>query len=407
MIPTTPARGSTMKRNHLAYETPQGQKFDQHSSPGYATTTPARTLFKNSASSAPLEAPTPFKKRINAGETIWCMNENIPRPSLPIPGALWDSRATFLFNLENKKFSYRTLYQKLSEASEVHDDRIDELSKDIQQHYSLPDEAFGDPSISSPSEIVAVGRIVSDSLEGKFNPSSILLESSRMTGAGARTPLKLDRIPSFAFFPGQIVAVKGVNSSGNYFQVHKVLEPPILGPASTAPEQLVEISDRLAAGPLTVFMASGPYTTTDNLDFEALDELCNKAAEQKPDVVILMGPFIDSEHPMVQNGDFDLEDVDMMIDGTVDDLFREKISRKISRIQNSLVLMIPSLRDSASKHCAFPQEGLKRKVLRLPDVCPLQHPSNRAVLTKATEREMSTQPLHVLNQRAGFRNIDK
>ena len=115
-------------------------------------------------------------------------------------------------------------------------------------------------------------------------------------------------------------------------------------------------------------MASGPYTTNENLNFEALEELCTRAAEQKPDVVILMGPFIDSEHPLVKSGDFDLEDVDMTIDGTIDDLFREKISRQIRRIENSCVIMIPSLRDAVSKHCAFPQEELKRKALKLPPV---------------------------------------
>ena len=253
ILPATPTRAmpGTMKRKQLAHETPLAKTSrmgDYPPSPAGAVTTPANNLFKDTTTNAPLEA---FKQRSNAGESVWCINENIPKPNLPISGASYETRAPFRFNMDANLFRYRTMYQKLSEASEAHDELIDALSDAIQVHYKLPNDAFGDPAIGSPSEIVAVGRIVSDSLEGKFNPSSILLETSRMVGAGARTPLKLDNLASFSFFPGQIVAVRGVNSSGKYFQVHEVLEPPMRAPASSSSEELVETAERLATGPLT------------------------------------------------------------------------------------------------------------------------------------------------------------
>ena len=268
--------------------------------------------------------------------------------------------------MEIKNFSYRPMYQKLAEASEVQDERIDEFAQAIQEHYQIRDEELGDPSVASPSEIVAVGRIVSDSLEGRLNAQSVLLESSRMTGGGARTPLKLDAVSSFAFFPGQIVAVRGTNSSGNYFAVSQILTPPQLPVASSPPDELAETAERLEAGPVSIFIASGPYTTDDNLLFESLDAICDKAAAQQPDVVILTGPFIDSEHPLVRDGDFDLESVDETQGGTLEDLFRERISRRIRRITNSIVILIPSLRDAVSKHLAYPQEGFRKKTLDLP-----------------------------------------
>ncbi|KAA8910520.1 DNA polymerase alpha subunit B N-terminal-domain-containing protein [Sphaerosporella brunnea] len=367
MLPTTPARGTPMKRKlPPTHETPRGSRiqFDNPSSPS-----PLKTPRKPASafSLASFEAVTPFSKRTNAGETIEVLNPHIQRPELPLPDASFDSRISFIFRMDHKSFSYRTMYQKLTEAAEVLDERIDEFAMAIQEHYSLPDDAFGDPSVASPSETIAVGRIVSDSPEGKFNPSSVCLESSRMAGGGIRTPLKLDKVSSFAFFPGQIVAVKGVNASGSYFQVHEILEPPKLPPAATSAGELAATGERLEAGPVTVFIASGPYTTQDNLEFEALDELCAKAAEQQPDAVILTGPFIDSDHPLVKTGDFDLDEIDGMNDGTIEDLFRQKISRRISRIKNSMVLMIPSVRDAVSKHCAFPQKGLERKPLGLAD----------------------------------------
>jgi DNA polymerase alpha subunit B len=375
MLPTTPARGSAVKRKFpAAHETPRGgissrMHLDNQSSP-IAASSPLQTPHKPppAFSLASLEAVTPFSKRTNAGETVEVLNPHLPQPTLPSADATSESRVSFIFRMDLKSFAYRPMYQKLTEASEALDERIDEFAAAIQEHYSLPDEAFGDASVASPAETVAVGRIVSDSPEGKFNASSVCLESSRMAGGGVRTPLKLDRIASFSFFPGQIVAVKGVNSSGGYFQVHEVLEPPKLPPAATSTAELAATAQK---GPVTVFIASGPYTTQDNLAFEALDELCNKAAELQPDVVILTGPFIDSAHPLVQAGDFELEDDE----GTLEDLFRQQISRKINRIKNSMVLLIPSVRDAVSKHCAFPQDRLNRKFLGLGDVYDPLDPS--------------------------------
>jgi DNA polymerase alpha subunit B len=369
MLPTTtPGRASALKRKQGIHETPPRGKTSR----ALDTSSPIRTPTKNGTASV-VEPITPFSKRRNANETIEVLNPHIQKPTLPLPDASYTSRVRFLFNMEIKNFAYRPMYQKLTEASETQDERIDEFAAAIQERYSLSDEAFGDPSATSPSEIVAVGRIVSDSLEGRFNPSSVLLESSRMTGAGARTPLKLDKVQRLAFFPGQILAVKGVNSSGLYFQVNEVLEPPKLPPASSTTDDLADAAQRLSAGPLSIFIASGPYTTDDSLQFEALEELCNNAVEQQPDVVIFSGPFIDSEHPLIQAGDFDLEGVDEMNDGTVEHLFRERITKQISRIKSSMVIIIPSLRDAVSKHLAFPQDRFNKKGLELLNVTRPHH----------------------------------
>lgn len=258
------------------------------------------------------------------------------------------------------------MYQKISEASETVDERIDEFAALIQESHNIPNEAFGDPSVRSPSEIVAVGRIVSDALgDERTNASSVLLESSRMTGAGARTKLDLHKIRSYALFPGQIVAVRGVNSGGD-FVVDEILEPPRL-PVAAATKDTAHFAKILADGPVSIVTASGPYTTDDNLRFESLDALTTKFAEKRPDVVILTGPFIDSEHPMVREGDFDLEEED----GTLEDFFRERIAPLLRRLSRSLVFLVPSPRDSISKHLSYPQDQFKnKKTLGLPQVCP-------------------------------------
>ena len=60
--------------------------------------------------------------------------------------------------------------------------------------------------------------------------------------------------------------------------------------------------------PLNIMFASGPYTADDNLDFEPLHALCERAADTYADALILNGPFIDAEHPIIASGDFDLPD---------------------------------------------------------------------------------------------------
>ena len=59
----------------------------------------------------------------------------------------------------------RAIAVDLSEASEVLDDRIDEFRQILQDAMGLDDAAFGNPSLQSPSEIIAVGRIASDTCD--------------------------------------------------------------------------------------------------------------------------------------------------------------------------------------------------------------------------------------------------
>jgi DNA polymerase alpha subunit B len=44
-------------------------------------------------------------------------------------------------------------------------------------------------------------------------------------------------------------------------------------------------------------VASGPFTTTDSLEYEPLDDLMSVIATKRPDVVVLAGPFVDANHP--------------------------------------------------------------------------------------------------------------
>ncbi|PHH68677.1 hypothetical protein CDD83_6015 [Cordyceps sp. RAO-2017] len=123
---------------------------------------------------------------------------------------------------------------------------------------------------------------------------------------------------------------------------------------------------------MSVLFASGPYTADDNLDFEPLHELCGRAADGGADALVLTGPFLDVDHPLVAAGDFDLpdeagHDPDTATMATV---FRHLVAPALARLAAAsphlVVVLVPSVRDVLDKHVAWPQDSMPRKELGLP-----------------------------------------
>ncbi|KAK0281518.1 DNA-directed DNA polymerase alpha subunit pol12 [Friedmanniomyces endolithicus] len=349
--------------------------------------TPAAKSAKSGLNSSPADSKTPipavetqgvaFESRQNAGEVVQQINDHIPAASAPAEPPT-EARVKLKANLELPKFGYKTMAMKLSETSEILDDRIDTFTDLIQAHYQLPDSAFGNPAAQSTAEVVAVGRIACDQPNGKLNAASVVLETSRRMGAGLRVQLKFDSV-GYDLFPGKIVAVRGTNVSGEYFVVTEVMPiPPMPLPASM-PAELEVHNDRLTgpdgeATPLSILVASGPYTTDTDLSFAALHALLAQAEDQRTDVLILAGPFLDLEHPVVASGDIH----DHLPSGvrlepdraTLNDVFRLLVSGPLQRLVQAVptmtIIIVPSLRDAISKHVAWPQDRFAKAPLGLP-----------------------------------------
>lgn len=306
------------------------------------------------------------------------MSSEIALPEPPSEGPL-APRMKLKANTDMSKFSYRSMTMKLSEASEVLDDRIDEFRQILQDAMGLDDSAFGNPSLQSPSEIIAVGRIASDTSEGKLNTASLVLEGSRRMGSGRRVPLNVDNLPSYNFFPGQIVALRGTNANGDTFVVSEMLALPLLNPPATKPADLDEIhtryldtpdSDPSSVRPLTMLVAAGPYTTDQNLDFAPLHAFLDSAATSAADTIILLGPFLDAEHPQIRTGDFDAPPNAAPDQATMTDLFRHHISSAlidfVTRTNSTCnVILVPSLRDAHHHSASFPQDKFVKRELGL------------------------------------------
>lgn len=299
----------------------------------------------------------------------------IPEPPSEEPK---EPRIKLKANTDMSKFSYRTMAMKLSEASEVLDDKIDEFRELIREHMNLDENAFGNPNMQSPSEIVAVGRIANDTNEGKLNNASLVLEGSRRYGSGRRVHLNVDGLINYNFFPGQIVALRGTNASGDVFVVSELISLPLLNQPATKPDELDAINTRYLdtpesdpenVRPLTIMIAAGPYTTDQNLDFAPLHTFLDNAADAYADSIILVGPFLDAEHPQIRSGDFDPPPNSNPDQATMADLFRHHISSALQvfskRVPTCNVILVPSLRDAHHHHAAFPQDKFIKKELGL------------------------------------------
>lgn len=324
----------------------------------------------------------PFSSRPNAGQGVEVLNDHLAVPEPPMaPYA--EPRIKLTANSDMKKLSYKPMAMKNSEASEILDDRIDEFMGLIQVHHSLDDSVFGSAASQSINEIVAVGRIASDSLEGKLNASSLVLETSRRMGAGARVSLKMGTVTGYQFFPGQVVALRGINAAGDSFTVNEILEMPLLPSAASTPLGIAAHLQKLQGGadamdsdsapaPLNVILGAGPYTADDNLDFEPLYALCSHASDSYADALILTGPFLDIDHPLIASGDFDLPEEAMPEPdtATMSTVFKHFISPAFRQLLASnphiTVLLVPSVKDAISKHVSWPQEPFARKELNLP-----------------------------------------
>lgn len=323
-----------------------------------------------------------FNERQNPGDLMEVLNEHL-EPAQPPIAPFGESRIKLTAASDQKKLSYKTLAMKSSEASEILDDRIDEFLILVRDYYKIDEDEFGNAASQSTAEIVAVGRIASDSAEGKLNAASLVLETSRRTGNGRRISLNLGGLKGcYQFFPGQIVALKGINSSGQEFLVREVVDIPLLHSAASAPGAIEGHRERLRGGPdamdssdepppLNIIFGSGPYSADDNLDFEPLHALCSQAADTYADVLVLTGPFIDVDHPLVATGDFDLpeEAMDEPDTATMSTVFKYMISPALNRLIASnphiTILIIPSIRDVIDKHVSWPQEPFPRKDLGL------------------------------------------
>ncbi|CAM8912938.1 unnamed protein product [Rhodiola kirilowii] len=241
--------------------------------------------------------------------------------------------------------------------------RCDFLEKRILKHASvcLTSSLYDEPTdatVASQNSVMAVGMICCDG-EGRLNEKSTLLQCSVEHSGGQRVRLDLQKLSQCSVFPGQVVGVEGNNPSGHCFVATKIIDhiPCLKSSAVELPPAKKQVLDPEFAptdnenlAELSMIIAAGPFTTIDNLFFEPLSDLLAYARRKSLQLLVLMGPFIDSEHPEIRKS---------AVHKTFDEIFQHEILKRLQDYveymgSSARVLLVPSVRD-AHHDFVFPQ----------------------------------------------------
>ncbi|KAK9823569.1 hypothetical protein WJX72_003884 [[Myrmecia] bisecta] len=292
---------------------------------------------------------TPFQSRTQRGHVQATLNQQLSLPGLE-EGMDIDGRqrcsVRVLESAEPRKQTF--MVDRLQHKVEYLESRITAFAGALE----TAEGTAASQSVASVCQenALVVGRICCDS-EGKLNNQSVLLEGSQAASGGTRTQLRLDNVPSFRIFPGQIVGVRGVKSSGHCLVASELITTlPQPMPASTS-EQMAQYASATGPSGLSVVVAAGPFTCSEDVRYEPLQALLDYCQAHPVDVLLLLGPFVDSEHAAVADGS---------LDDAFQDVFEAQVLGRLERwlstygASTTHVVMLPSTRDV--HHAAvFPQ----------------------------------------------------
>lgn len=252
------------------------------------------------------------------------------------------SRVKMMAGRAPSSFPTRYMFERGAEKGEALDDHLETMSSILVESYAIKEEDISDPSLIHQESVYVVGRIApnlappsnaskkdaSSTSSGlprlQPTPHGILIESSKLQGAGQRVPIWLTEgcvvrrppgmedaddsdlgpVDVLGMFPGMIVGLKGRNGGGSGFGVEEVLLLPALPLSAAAPSEMLlaqHAPGLLNGAPMEVVVASGPYTSDDDLEFTKWHALMDNLEREPVDAVILVstsGAQIDSPRPL-------------------------------------------------------------------------------------------------------------
>lgn len=298
------------------------------------------------------------------------------------------------------------MFTSLEKRSGALEDRLFDMNNAICDKYKIKDEdqemieavdgiksednglgTWVPVGLPKQNKVLCVGRICNEAHEGKINRTSIRLEGSRQHSAGSRIHLDLQGLnkptetnpepQSYSFFPGQIVAVEGINSSGRTMQASGLLEGAAPTQETMAPSKLLDLHYGAKAQdgmPLSIMSLCGPFTMKDNLDYDPLVDAILQVTTDKPDVVIMCGPFVDCRHTLVAGGEPTITNDDGVEQKvSYEALFATRISGLLEEMYGAdpelktQFVLVPSM-DDAFLDAVYPQPPLEdiKAGLKLP-----------------------------------------
>ena len=262
-----------------------------------------------------------------------------------------------LYGNHNTLKSYRYMFTTLDQRAEALDNHLHQMQdvffdkEDISNY-----EAIGVPK---QDDVTVIGRVCNDAHTGRINSTSVMLEAPRHQN-GIRVNLQMDYIKKpYSLFPGQIVKVEGINISGRTMVATSITEGSPLPLPKTRAKDLLKLQHlgKAQGRPLQIMTACGPFTTSNNLNYEPFtDFIIGIVKESKPDALILMGPFVDVKHSIIQSGKVEVPiDEDSFMTVSYETLFYVKITSLLEQLFEeepdliTQVILVPSLDDAVSE----------------------------------------------------------
>uniref|UniRef100_A0A8C5R590 DNA polymerase alpha subunit B n=1 Tax=Leptobrachium leishanense TaxID=445787 RepID=A0A8C5R590_9ANUR len=231
--------------------------------------------------------------------------------------------------------TYKFMFQRLTDIRDVVSSKIEDLGELLKNHFHI--EEFSSVSFPAQETVTVLGQIACDS-NGKLNSKSVILEGDREHSTGMNVPVDLTELKDYSLFPGQVVVMEGTNSTGRKFVPTKLYESGFCSQwcdvFTDCPQQMV-------------LAACGPFTTSDSITYDALKDLIDIINRDRPDVCILLGPFLDAKHEQIEN---------LQLTVTFEDVFKRclKMITEGTRSSGSHLVFVPSYRD-VHHHPIYPQ----------------------------------------------------
>ncbi|XP_045886052.1 DNA polymerase alpha subunit B [Micropterus dolomieu] len=352
---STPAKGSQKR----ALTTPE----HPHSKRSAALLNSPGLLLSPASFSPSLTPSQKYSQRGGKGEVVVTFGA--------VQGTRWAGRKTVCAGVQlelldgpedSLRCSYKYMFQRLRDVRNVLTEKIEELGEGLRSHFNI--EEFSPVSLPAQDNITVLGQVCCDS-NGKLNAHSVLLEAGPEQG-GQQVPVDLSELKEYSLFPGQVVVMEGMNTTGRKLTASKLHE------AVPLPFYTSEVKMEMDEEPMNVLVACGPYTPSDSLTFDPLLDLISIIVRDRPDVCLLLGPFVDSKHEQIEKAQ-------------VTETFEAIFSRCIESIVDGTksvgcrLVFVPSQRD-IHHHFIYPQppftlpnlsKDQAQRVTLVPDPCTL------------------------------------
>uniref|UniRef100_A0AAY4E226 DNA polymerase alpha subunit B n=1 Tax=Denticeps clupeoides TaxID=299321 RepID=A0AAY4E226_9TELE len=311
---STPAKGS-QKRALSTPENPQSKRSTARlTSPGLLSP----------ATFSPCATPSQkYSGRGSRGEVVSTFG-TVQGPRWSVPKGRRSASVDQLMSTEDSLLSsYKFMFQRLRDVRDVLSENIDGLGEELRLHFNI--EEFSPVSLPAQDKVTVLGQVCCDS-NGKLNAQSVLLEAGQEHG-GRQVPVDLSELNEFSLFPGQVVIMEGMNTTGNKLVASKLYE--------------------VSSEPVMVMTVCGPYTPSDSLAYDPLIDLINVINRDRPDVCILFGPFVDSKHEQIEK---------CQVTETFESIFNRCVDSLVegTREIGSKLVFVPSQRD-VHHHYVYPQ----------------------------------------------------